>query len=157
MPDTRLQLMEGRVDLSRAGEVVTGVTSLPPFIVLDAHGVEIEPITAYLRDLALSDVSPLTCRSYAFDLLRWFRVPWVLGISWERATGSEADVLVSWMRTAGNYQRVRTRPDSSAPGTVNVRTGKPTLAAGYAPATINHALSVIFASTHSTVTTGVAR
>jgi len=28
----------------------------------------------------LGDVSPLTCRSYAFDLLRWQRVVWCLGI-----------------------------------------------------------------------------
>ena len=28
---------------------------------------------SYLRELAASDCSPLTLRSYAFDLLRWFR------------------------------------------------------------------------------------
>jgi hypothetical protein len=31
------------------------------------------PVTQYLRDLALSDVRPSSCRSYGFDLLRWFR------------------------------------------------------------------------------------
>ncbi|WP_289849966.1 hypothetical protein [Actinoallomurus purpureus] len=34
---------------------------------MDADGVEIEPVTAYLRDLALNDMSPSTGRSYAFD------------------------------------------------------------------------------------------
>ena len=29
--------------------------------------------SSYLRELAASDCSPLTLRSYAFDLLRWFR------------------------------------------------------------------------------------
>lgn len=30
--------------------------------------------TSYLQELAASDCSPLTVRSYAFDLLRWFPV-----------------------------------------------------------------------------------
>ncbi|WP_371775327.1 hypothetical protein [Streptomyces sp. NBC_01438] len=37
-------------------------------------GHEIEPVSSYLRDRLLGDVSPLTCRSYPYDLLRWFRV-----------------------------------------------------------------------------------
>ncbi len=47
-----------------------------------------------LRALALSDMSPLTSRSYGYDLLRWFRILWALDVAWERATGSEVDVLV---------------------------------------------------------------
>jgi hypothetical protein len=42
----------------------------PPYLVLDNDGVEIVPVTAYLSDLALSDMRELTCRSYAFDLDR---------------------------------------------------------------------------------------
>ncbi|MFB9831310.1 hypothetical protein [Actinoallomurus acaciae] len=82
----------------------------PPFVVRDGGGVEVAPVSGYMKELALSDMSVLTCRSYAFDLLRWFRVLWVLEVAWEKATGAEVDVLVGWMRTAGNPQRRRSRP-----------------------------------------------
>ncbi len=36
-------------------------------------------------------------------------VLWALDVAWERATGSEVDVLVGWMKTARNPQRRRTR------------------------------------------------
>ncbi|MGH4022598.1 MAG: hypothetical protein ACRDT0_25850 [Pseudonocardiaceae bacterium] len=64
----------------------------------DGAGGEIEPVSRYLRDLALSDMSPLTSRSYGYDLLRWFRILWALDVAWERAAGSEVDVLVGWMK-----------------------------------------------------------
>jgi hypothetical protein len=54
-----------------------------PFVVTDAGGQEVEPVSEYLRDLVLGDVSPLTCRSYAFDLLRWHRLLWMLETPWE--------------------------------------------------------------------------
>jgi integrase len=66
---------------------------------------------------------------------------WMLGVDWERATGSEADVLVGWMKTARNPQRRPTKSAAMAPGMVNVRTAKPTLEEGYAPRTINHCLT----------------
>jgi len=44
-----------------------------PFAVVDGDGTELGPVSAYLRDVMLGDASPLTCRSYAFDLLRWHR------------------------------------------------------------------------------------
>lgn len=123
--------------------MVPGSGTLPPFVVVDGAGVELEPVTRYLRDLALSDMSPLTSRSYGYDLLRWFRVLWALDVPWEKATPSEADVLVGWMRTAPNPQRERRRLGGTPAGMVNVRTGKPALAEGYARRTINHALTVV--------------
>jgi integrase len=144
MSDLRRQLMDGRVDLRRVGVVTAATGTLPPFVVVDGAGVEVEPVTRYLRDLALSDMSPLTSRSYGYDLLRWFRVLWALGVDWERATGSEVDVLVGWMRTARNPQRKRTRAGGTPPGVANLRTGKPALAKGYAPRTINHCLSAVY-------------
>jgi len=57
--DWRQQLVEGRVDLPRVGEVVATGLSHPPYTLLDACGNEVEPVGAYLRDLALSDVSIL--------------------------------------------------------------------------------------------------
>jgi len=112
--------------------------------VLDPVGGEVEPVTAFLQDKVLSDVSPLTCRSYGHDLLRWFRLLWHLDVAWDRATETETAVLVGWLRRADNPQRRRTQPAAARPGGINQRTGKPEPAAGYAPATIAHALTVVF-------------
>jgi hypothetical protein len=76
--EQRRQLMEGRVDPPRVGEVIGTALEHPPWEVVDADGNQVEPVLAYLRDLALSDVSTLTCRSYGYDLLRWSRVLWFL-------------------------------------------------------------------------------
>jgi integrase len=110
---------------------------------MDADGREVGSVSAYLRDLVLGDASRLTCRSYAFDLLRWHRLLWMLRTPWEKATEAGVAVLVGWLRQARNPQRRRRSPDSSSPGAVNLKTGKPSLRAGYAPRTINHALTVI--------------
>lgn len=140
--DLRQQLMEDRVAMPQIGSVAAVERLHPPFVVLDDGDGEVVVATEYLRDLALSDCSQLTCRSYAFALLRWFRLLWALDVGWDRATEAEVTVLVGWFRSAANPQRQR-RPESPPAGSVNVRTGKPTLGAGYAPRTINHSLSVV--------------
>lgn len=129
--------MEGRVGLPRLGEVRMTGSPVLPFVVIDEAGIEVQPVSGYLQDLVLSDRSAATCRSYAVDLLRWCRLLGVLGVGWEHATSAEVAVLVGWMRTAVNPQR------RGSPGGVNVKTGKTRLGPGYAPATINHALSVV--------------
>jgi hypothetical protein len=115
-------------------------------------------VSAYLRDVMLGDASPLTCRSYAFDLLRWHRLLWFLDVAWKKVTEAEVAVMVGWLRTARNPQRERRRPGSASPGSVNLKTGKPSLRAGYAPSTINHALSAsCMVSTPSMVVSGWGR
>jgi hypothetical protein len=141
--DVRRALLEGRCSVPAAGLVVAGRAASLPFVVMDADGREVESVSTYLRDLALGDASRLTCRSYAFDLLRWHRQLWLSQMPWEKATEAEVAALVGWLRQACNPQRRRRSPDSSPPGSVNLRTGKPSLPAGYAPRTINHALTVI--------------
>ena len=143
MEDVRRALMEGRCLVPAVGAVAAGRAADLPFVVVDADGREVEPVSGYLRDLSLGDASRLTCRSYAFDLLRWHRLLWLLQVPWDKATEAEVAVLVGWLRQAPNPQRRRRSPDSSPPGSVNLKTGKPALRAGYAPRTINHALSVI--------------
>jgi len=138
------ELMEGRGSLPSVGEVVAGPRPDLPFFVVDSVGEELEPVSTYLGDLMLGDMSPLTCRSYAFDLLRWHRLLWCLATRWDRATEAEVAVMVGWLRLAHNPQRERTRAASSPAGSVNLKTGKPSLRAGYAPSTINHALSVVY-------------
>jgi hypothetical protein len=92
--------MEGRCLVPAVGSVVAGRAADLPFVVVDADGREVEPVSAYLRDLALGDASRLTCRSYAFDLLRWHRLLWMLKTPWEKAT--EAEVAVLAQSSAGS-------------------------------------------------------
>jgi integrase len=139
--DVHTGLLEGRIKLPRLGEVRHGDRPSLPFLVVDAAGYEVQPISQFLRHLALGDRSPLTCRSYAVDLLRWWRILDTLAVAWDRASVDEVVVLVGWLRSAPNPQRHRT--SGQAVSGVNVKTGKPVLAAGYAASTINHALSVV--------------
>jgi integrase len=140
--ELRHELIEGRAELPRVGAVLPAQGAHPPYIVVNAYGDEIGVARAYLRDLALNDCSPLTVRSYGYGLLRWFRLLWLLDVAWDKATESEVAVLAGWLRMASNPQRQR-KPGGAAPGSVNLKTGKPVLRAGYAPRTINHALSVV--------------
>lgn len=129
--------------MPRLGVVEEGPGPFLPWLVLDGAGREVEPVSAYLRDLMLGDVSPLTCRSYAYDLLRWFRVLWVVDVGWEQATEAEAAALVGWLRVARNPQRQRRQEGGYPPGSVNPKTGKPVPAAGYSAATVAHNLSAV--------------
>lgn len=120
--------MEGAADPPRIGEVRPARDRLfPPVVVVDGVGEQVEPVTLFLRDLALSDMGRLTCRSYAFDLLRWFRFLWALDVSWESASSGEVAVMVGWMKTARNPQRA-TRSGKGR-GAVNLTTGKALLGA----------------------------
>lgn len=50
-----------------------------PWVVLDGAGREITPTSEFLGELLACGNTPASCRSYAFDLLRWFpsvRHPW---------------------------------------------------------------------------------
>ncbi|MFF7082217.1 tyrosine-type recombinase/integrase [Streptomyces lavendulae] len=79
----------------------------------------------------------------------WIRAP-PKPIDKRRRYCSIKPALVGWLRTTENPQRRRRRPDAPPPGSVNPRTGKTYLRAGYAPATINHNLTVVssFAAFH---------
>jgi integrase len=134
--------MEGRVAIPRVGTVAKVGRPNLPFALLDGGGTEVEPVSEYLRELALGDCSLHTFRSYAGGLLRWFRLLWALDVRWERATESEVAVMVASMRTAPNPQRERSAA-SPAAGSVNLVTGKATLGPGYSKRTINHAMSVV--------------
>lgn len=100
--------------------------------------------TSYLRELAASDCSPLTVRSYAFDLLRWFRFLHERLIRWERAERVDVRAFVEHLRETPNPQRLRRHPNRPPPGSVNALMGKTELPVNYAARTINHQLSVLF-------------
>jgi hypothetical protein len=91
--DMRQALMEGLGSVPALGAVLAGQGAQLPFFVVNSDGEELREVSAYLRDLMLGDVSPLTCRSYAFDLLRWHRLLWCLGIEWKKATEAEVAAM----------------------------------------------------------------
>jgi hypothetical protein len=82
--DMRRALMEGLRSVPSVGTVITGRSAQLPFLVVDGDGGEVEPVSACLRDLMVGDASPLTCRSYAFDLLRGTGCCGVLGSAGRR-------------------------------------------------------------------------
>ena len=108
------------------------------------RGDEIEPaVRAFLLDLLAGDRSPATIRTYAFAICSWLNFLASRGSSWQEATPSHLRDFVLHLRVADNPHRARHKPEGPSPGSINTRTGKPYLAAGYKPATINARLSVI--------------
>lgn len=100
---------------------------------------------SFRSELVAGGCSVATCRSYAQDILRWLRFLAALGIPWQQAGRVEVRDYVRWLRAADNPARTRRRGTGGRPpaGTLNHATGKRYLAVGYAPRTINHALSVL--------------
>jgi integrase/recombinase XerC len=129
----------------RAGQVAATGNPALPWVVCDGAGAEIVPVSDFLRDLLACGNSAASCRSYAFDLLRWFRFLAAVDVAWDRAQRGEVRDFVLWLRTAGNPARERRRVGGPVPGSLNARTGKPYLREGYAPATVNHAVAVLSA------------
>jgi integrase len=129
--------------LPLVGEVVATDEPGVPFTITDAAGVPVDAVSEFMRDFSAGDVSSSSCRSYAHDLLRWWRWLAAIGVSWDQAVRTDVRDLVRWLRSAPNPQRQRVRAGAPAPGTVNRRTGKTYLSAGYAPSTINHQLAVL--------------
>ncbi|MER5925456.1 site-specific integrase [Streptomyces mirabilis] len=78
-----------------------------PWLVLDEEGRAVEPIRRFLIDFVARDNRPGSVRSYAFDLLRWWRWLRVVQVEWDRATSAEVRDFVLWLR-------VTTKPRTSA-------------------------------------------
>ena len=72
--------------------------------------------SGFLRDLAASDCSVGTLRSYAFDLLRWFRFLHGRWTPWERAERVDVREFVEWLRETPVPQRQRRRPSAPSRG-----------------------------------------
>jgi hypothetical protein len=130
------------MSLREPGRVVEFKTGLQWRVIFP--DVEHLAVSSYLRELAASDCSPSTLRSYGFDLLRGLRFLHRRMTAWERADRLDVREFVEWLRETPNPQRLRRRPDAPPPGSVNPVTGKPVLPVKYASRTMNHQLSVLF-------------
>jgi integrase/recombinase XerD len=108
------------VALPKIGRVIQTQDSALPWRVTGLP-TDATDIDEFLLTMVASDCSPQTIRSYAFDLLRWWRFLAIVGHRWDAAAREDVRDLVLWMRQ---------------PQEANGRT--------YSPASINHMLSVLF-------------
>ena len=152
----------------RIGRVAATDDPLEPYRLLDADGAVVVPVASFLRELLAASRAPLTLRSYAMDLLRWWRFLAAVDVRWERATPVEGRDFSLWIRQASKPRAGpgrgggavaaagaggadgRRRPQSrreglagGLPGQVNPVTGKPSPGRGYAPRTVNHGGTVL--------------
>jgi integrase len=131
----------GTIVVRRAGALVKTPEATVPYAVTDADGAEVDAFAGYLRHVTAADFSGLSIRSYGLALLRWLRFLDAVDVAWDQAEQAEVRDFVLWMRQAAPGRRHR--PGAPVPGSVNPRTGKRYLGEGFAPATINHNLTVI--------------
>jgi len=100
--------------------------------------------SSYLRELTASDCSPTTIRSYAFDLLRWFRFLDGQLVDWERAERLDVRAFVDHMRETPTAQSLRRSGIGAKWPSSEGRVDVAETPAPFAARTINHQLSVLF-------------
>jgi site-specific recombinase XerD len=121
--------MEGRdvsgLVVARTGRLET-TASVIGMRLVDGNDEEALPVGEFLRSLLAGGASASSLRSYALDLLRWWRFLDAIGVVWDRAGRVETRDFVLWMRSASK------RPPHGGPPT-----------SPFAAATINHNLAVL--------------
>ncbi|MEV6932505.1 tyrosine-type recombinase/integrase [Dactylosporangium sp. NPDC051485] len=123
----------------RVGRVADVEDRVVPYRLLDADGREVEPVTDYLREMAGRGSRATTLRSYAYDLLRWFRFLWAVEVAWDRAQRVDARDFLLWVSNAPKPRRSRrVQRATPPPGSVNRITGKPYPGATLSLASHNH-------------------
>jgi integrase len=114
---------DGARDLSslrvlRCGAVEATGDPFEPYQVVDVDGVVVAPAAAYLKDLQACGRPAATQRSYAMDLLRWFRFLRAVDVGWDQATRAEARDFCRWIqlvaKPGGPAQEVRYAPATAA-------------------------------------------
>lgn len=98
----------------RVGRLVATSDPSEPYRLLDATGAAVDPVATWFADLQAAGRSAATARSYGMDLLRWFRFLWAAGVSWDRATRTEARDFCRWLQVGGKQARPHWRHAGSA-------------------------------------------
>lgn len=107
----------------RAGAVVTVDDVWQPIRLIDSNGVPVDPVRGFLQDLQAMGRSAATQRSYAMDLLRWFRFGWAISVWWDQATRVEARDFCRWLAMR-RKPRCAAANDGVQRGTPNLVTGR---------------------------------
>jgi len=111
--------------------------------VVDERGALVEPVRRYLLDFSARGNRAGSVRSYAYDLLRWWRWLVVREQPWAHATSVDVRDYALWLVGATKPSaRARTASAMTA-GTVNAVTRKAYLDDHYQPRTVRHALAVL--------------
>lgn len=76
--------------VDRVGRVEETGDRLRAFRVLDEDGVEVEAVSEFPHHMLADDASPASLRSYAYELLAWFRFLSAVGIEWHVAGRAKA-------------------------------------------------------------------
>jgi len=141
----------------RRGAVQETGDLFEPYRLVGEAGVVVGSVSGYLRDLQAGGRSAGTQRSYAMDLLRWFRFLWAVGVGWDRATRLEARDFCCWVQVSDKPVRPHWRRAGEGPGETggqlpppagrvgvpNVVTGKSAPGLKYASATVVHCETVL--------------
>jgi hypothetical protein len=128
--------------VARVGRVQQTGDRLRPFVVLDENGAEVAAVSEFLHHMLADDARPSSLRSYAYELLAWFRFLNAIGVAWDAAGRAEARDFALWLKSTAKPARPR-RPGAPAAGSVNPLTGKATPGQNYAPRTRRHARAAI--------------
>ncbi|MCM4083925.1 site-specific integrase [Paractinoplanes hotanensis] len=144
--------------VAKVGSVQETGNVWEPYRLSDPAGIAVAAVTAFLNELQASGRSAATQRSYAMDLLRWFRFLWAVGVLWSQATRVEARDFCRWLVLCDKQSPGgKARPVGAGAGGVrNPVTGKPSLARTYAPTTRAHGETVVrgFYAFHQEVGSG---
>ncbi|WP_262391727.1 site-specific integrase [Nocardiopsis sp. CNR-923] len=114
-----------------------------PYQVHDSDDQPIEPIRRYLRDFVAQGRSAGSVRSYAYDLLRWWRWLQVVDVEWDKVTSAEVREFVLWLQRSTKSRRTPRTSSASTVGTINPITRKQYPGDQYAVRTIRHSNAVI--------------
>ncbi len=114
-----------------------------PWAVVDEAGRVVEPVARFLRDFFACGYGALSVRSYAFDLLRWWRWLRVIGVEWDRATSEDVKDFVLWLQQAAKPRLSPRTGSAFTAGTVNPVTRKAYLDDRYKPRTTRHSNAVL--------------
>ncbi len=114
--------------VSRAGRLECTGDEREPYRLIGAGGQVAEPVMVFLRDLRAAGKSVETLRSYAMDLLRWWRFLDAVGVAWDRASRAEARDFSCWIQLTAKQRLQTSRPkavrwSSRAAGAPNPVTG----------------------------------
>ena len=132
----------GDLQLPRWGRVVA-VDGVVPWEVVDPRGRPVEPIQRFLQDFTARGNRAGSVRSYAYDLLRWWRWLQVVGVKWDQATSAEVRDLTLWLSRAVKPRTLPRTTSASTVGLVNPVTGKRHLSDNYESRTIRHSNAVL--------------
>jgi integrase len=130
------------IRLPRWGRVVP-TEGVVPWLVVGPNGVPVEPIRRFLVDFVAQDNRLGSVRSYAYDLLRWWRWLQAVGVEWDKATPAEVRDLVLWLKQATKPRAAARTTSAATAGRVNPVTRKRHLGDQYEPRTIRHSNAVL--------------